>query len=89
MAIIPVNDPTSDDAGKDLVKPLLASIAALKSAKKSAAWVDEMLALREDAGKRQSGFARVFLPSFPCRIVILGLVELLPGCVKTAPCACN
>lgn len=62
MAIIPVNDPTSDDAGKDLVKPLLASIAALKSAKKSAAWVDEMMALREDAEEADSiGFcSRIF-----------------------------
>ncbi len=62
MAIIPVNDPTSDDAGKDLVKPLLASIAALKSAKKSAAWVDEMMALREDAEETDSiGFcSRIF-----------------------------
>ena len=62
MAILPVNDPTSDDAGKDLVKPLLASIAALKSAKKSAAWVDEMMALREDAEEAGSiGFcSRIF-----------------------------
>ena len=62
MAIIPTNDPTSDDAGKDLVKPLLASIAALKSAKKSAAWVDEMMALREDAEEADSiGFcSRIF-----------------------------
>lgn len=62
MAIIPVNDPTGDDAGKDLVKPLLASIAALKSAKKSAAWVDEMMALREDAEETDSiGFcSRIF-----------------------------
>jgi len=62
VAIIPVNDPTSDDAGKDLVKPLLASIAALKSAKKSAAWVDEMMALREDAEEAGSiGFcSRIF-----------------------------
>lgn len=62
MAIILVNDPTSDDAGKDLVKPLLASIAALKSAKKSAAWVDEMMALREDAEEADSiGFcSRIF-----------------------------
>lgn len=62
MAILPVNDSTSDDAGKDLVKPLLASIAALKSAKKSAAWVDEMMALREDAEEAGSiGFcSRIF-----------------------------
>ena len=62
MAIIPANDPTSDDADKDLVKPLLASIAALKSAKKSAAWVDEMMALREDAEEAGSiGFcSRIF-----------------------------
>ena len=60
MAIIPVNDPTSDDAGKDLVKPLLASIAALKSAKKSAAWVDEMLALREDAEETIGFCSRIF-----------------------------
>ena len=62
MAILPVNDSTSDDADKDLVKPLLASIAALKSAKKSAAWVDEMMALREDAEEAGSiGFcSRIF-----------------------------
>ena len=62
MAIIPANDPTGDDAGKDLVKPLLASIAALKSAKKSAAWVDEMMALREDAEEADNiGFcSRIF-----------------------------
>lgn len=62
MAILPVNDSTSDDADKDLVKPLLASIAALKSAKKSAAWVDEMMALCEDAEEAGSiGFcSRIF-----------------------------
>jgi putative repA replicase protein len=62
VAILPVNDSTSDDADKDLVKPLLASIAALKSAKKSAAWVDEMMALREDAEEAGSiGFcSRIF-----------------------------
>ena len=67
MAIIPVNDPTSDDAGKDLVKPLLASIAALKSAKKSAAWVDEMMALREDAEETDSirVLLAYFYPAFP------------------------
>ena len=62
MAIIPTNDPTSDDAGKDFTKSLLVSVSALKSAKKSAAWVDEMMALREDAEEADAiGFcSRIF-----------------------------
>lgn len=62
MAIIPTNDPTSDDAGKDFTKSLLVSVSALKNAKKSAAWVDEMMALREDAKETDSiGFcSRIF-----------------------------
>ena len=62
MAIIPTNDPTSDDAGKDFTKSLLVSVSALKNAKKSAAWVDEMMALREDAEEADAiGFcSRIF-----------------------------
>jgi len=62
VAIIPTNDPTSDDAGKDFTKSLLVSVSALKSAKKSAAWVDEMMALREDAEEADAiGFcSRIF-----------------------------
>ena len=62
MAIIPTNDPTSDDAGKDFTKSLIVSVSALKNAKKSAAWVDEMMALREDAEEADAiGFcSRIF-----------------------------
>lgn len=62
MAIIPTNDPTSDDAGKDFTKSLLVSVSALKNVEKSAAWVDEMMALREDAEETESiGFcSRIF-----------------------------
>lgn len=62
MAIIPTNDPTSDDAGKDFIKSMLVSVSALKNAKKSAAWVDEMMALREDAEEADNiGFcSRIF-----------------------------
>lgn len=70
VAILPVNGSSGDTSGKnagksdasDLTVPLLKSIAALKSAKKSAAWVDEMMALREDAEEAGSiGFcSRIF-----------------------------
>lgn len=70
VAILPVNGLSGDTGGKnagksdasDLTVPLLKSIAALKSAKKSAAWVDEMMALREDVEEAGSiGFcSRIF-----------------------------
>ena len=84
VAILPQNGPDagSDGPAVDLKRAMLTNASNFKSVSKSAAWVDEMMALREDAEEAGS-------ISFPCRIVILGLVEFSPGYVKTAPCASN
>ena len=64
MAILPHNEPNagSDSPAVDLKRAIATNAGNFKSASKSAAWVDEMMALREDAEETESiGFcSRIF-----------------------------
>ena len=64
MAILPRNEPNggSDNPAVDLKRAIATNVGSFKSASKSAAWVDEMMALREDAEETDSiGFcSRIF-----------------------------
>lgn len=64
MAILPHNEPNggSDDPAVDLKRAIATNVGSFKSASKSAAWVDEMMRLREDAEETESiGFcSRIF-----------------------------
>ena len=64
MAILPHNEPNagSDSPAVDLKRAIATNAGNFKSASKSAAWVDEMMALREDAEEAGSiGFcSRIF-----------------------------
>lgn len=64
MAILPHNEPNggSDNPAVDLKRAIATNVGSFKSASKSAAWVDEMMALREDAEETDSiGFcSRIF-----------------------------
>ena len=64
VAILPHNGPDagSDDPAVDLKRTLLTNVSSFKSASKTNAWIDEMMALREDAKEPDSiGFcSRIF-----------------------------
>lgn len=64
MAILPQNGPNagSDDPAVDLKRTLLTNVSDFKSASKTNAWIDEMMALREDAEEADAiGFcSRIF-----------------------------
>ena len=64
VAILPQNGPDagSDGPAVDLKRAMLTNASNFKSVSKSAAWVDEMMALREDAEEAGSiGFcSRIF-----------------------------
>lgn len=64
MAILPHNEPNagSDDPAVDLKRTLLTNVSNFKSVSKTNAWIDEMMALREDAEETDSvGFcSRIF-----------------------------
>ena len=64
MAILPHNEPNagSDSPAVDLKRAIVTNVGSFKSASKSVAWVDEMMALREDAEEADAiGFcSRIF-----------------------------
>lgn len=64
MAILPHDGPNagSDDPAVDLKRTLLTNVSNFKSVSKTNAWIDEMMALREDAEETDSiGFcSRIF-----------------------------